>query len=90
MNRRIEKRDLHDSRVLSTIAGFRRHGYGFGRIAVALDRIADRMSATGYISWLKTRRHGWETYPENTEWRSPGGKKWSKMAVKRICVRHGL
>ena len=34
-----------------------------------------RMSACGYIAWLKTRRHSWETYPENTEWRSSWGRK---------------
>ena len=90
MSERTKKRDAHDARLLGTIVGFRKAGFGFGRIAVALDRVADRMSATGYIAWLKTRRHSWETYPENTEWRSPGGKKWSKMAVARICKRHGI
>ena len=90
MNKRIEKRDQHDARVLATIKGFRRHGYGYGRICAALDRIADKMSGTGYIAWMKTRREEWETYPENTGWRAPGGGKWSKMAVKRICKRHGL
>lgn len=80
----------HDGRMVGTIQKLRGRGLGYGRIADKLNDLADRLSCSGWKSWHAKRHRAGAEYPGSTDWASPRGKLWSKMAVKRICKRHGL
>ena len=80
----------HDARVLRIISRLRDEGLGFGKIALELNKRSDRMSCSGWKSWQANREHEYQEYEPAKTWAGPGGGEWSKMAVSRICKRHGL
>ena len=80
----------HDGRMVGTIQKLRGRGLGYGRIADKLNDLADRLSMVGWKSWQSTREHEYQEYAPDKTWAGPGGGEWSKMAVSRICKRHGL